>query len=93
MNMLVMVLFLGATASALTLSWMSIRDELGAVASLWAAVRQSEREQAITITYPGQASLSDGMVASQRSLRPHRPRSTKVPSHRLHAFSRLRRAA
>jgi hypothetical protein len=95
MNVLVMLLFLGATASALALSWLSIRNELGSIVGLWTKVRQKHRDQVITITYPAQAAMSDiyGMVDQHRSLRPYRPRSPKVPSHRLHAFSRPRRAA
>ena len=100
MSMLAPILFLGAAVFAVALAWYSIGDaRLAAIDTVKQAFRPTGAQE-ITVTFPAEAtsfgmpsSDLDDLAFARRNIRRSRSRVQKMPSHRLHAFSRPRHAA
>lgn len=96
MTIVIASLFIVAAVSSAALACRSLFDARLPVLDVIRHARKSIQAQTITITYPA---IADGRLEGQatrtsyRTLRPHRPRPAKIPSHRLHSFARARHAA
>lgn len=95
MSILATSLFLGAFAVALFFTWSTVRAELAVATAVVKRVWREPQRQTITITYPDQAGLAGHELPQvlHSSMRRHHSRSAKMPSHRLHTYSRPRCAA